>query len=131
MTSPSLITAEVSALAMAGQENFVPAAEELRPHSFLSLAPKTSASYPATPMPKSETPHQQTESPTAAETKEVTELSELDRELLLKASRSESMSSDASSVGAQKSSGRFLRLGPVHFGENNGKSDWSEQVVAE
>ncbi|PQE20747.1 hypothetical protein CJF30_00002055 [Rutstroemia sp. NJR-2017a BBW] len=116
---------------MAGQENFVPAAEELRPHSFLTLAPKTSASYPAAPMPQSETLNQQVESPTAADTKEVSELSELDREMLLKATRSESMSSDASSVGAQKTSGRFLKLGPVHGGENDGKGDWSEQVVAE
>ncbi|KAM3086506.1 hypothetical protein ACMFMG_000639 [Clarireedia jacksonii] len=123
MTSPSLTTSEVNALAMSGQENCVPAAEDLRPHSFLSLAPKTSASYPANPISKSETP--------PVETKEVSGLSELDRELLLKASRSESMSSDASSVGAQKSSGRFLKLGPVHFGENDGKGDWSEQVVAE
>ncbi|PQE28016.1 hypothetical protein CJF32_00005774 [Rutstroemia sp. NJR-2017a WRK4] len=131
MTSPFLTTAEVNALAMAGQENFVPAAEELRPHSFLTLAPKTSASYPAAPMPQSETLNQQVESPTAADTKEVSELSELDREMLLKATRSESMSSDASSVGAQKTSGRFLKLGPVHGGENDGKGDWSEQVVAE
>jgi len=131
MASPSLTTTEVSALAMADQENFVPAAEELRPHSFLSLAPKISASYPATPIPKSETLHQTAESPTVVEAKEVPELSGLDRELLLKASRSESMSSDASSVGAQKASGRFLKLGPVHFGENDGKGDWSEQVVAE
>jgi hypothetical protein len=41
---------------------------------------------------------------------------------LLKTRRSSSISSDGST---QKK--RFLKLGPVHFGEGDG--DWSEEVV--
>jgi len=111
MSTPS--NAEIAALAFSGQENFVPAAEEAaqdRPHTFLSLAPTTSASYPTSPLSKSPV-----QSPNAES---------LD-ELLLKTRRSSSLSSDTSGKR------RYLKLGPVHFGEGDGKGDWSEDVLAE
>ena len=49
---------------------------------------------------------------------------EVDAELL-KTRRSSSLGSDGSSKK------RFLKLGPVHFGEGDGKGDWSEDVIAE
>jgi len=84
--------------------------------TFLSLAPTTSASYPPTPLTKSpaQTPN--------AETPNV--LEGLDA-VMLKERRSSSMGSDGSSKR------RFLKLGPVHFGEGDGKGDWSEDVIAE
>jgi len=120
MSSPT--NAELSALASSGQEGFVPAAEEARqnaPHSFLTLAPTTSASYPTTPLIKSPA----TTSPAQQPTKNVAAES-LD-ELLLKTRRSSSLGSDASGKR------RYLKLGPVHFGEGDGTGDWSEDVLAE
>jgi len=46
-------------------------------------------------------------------------------EEVLKTRRSSSLSSDGSIKR------RFLKLGPVHFGEGDGTGDWSEAVVAE
>jgi len=105
--------AEIAALALSGQENFVPAAEEAAqglPHTFLSLAPTTSSSYPTSPLSKS---------PVQSPKEESLE------ELLLKTRRSSSLGSDASGKR------RYLKLGPVHFGEGDGKGDWSEDVLAE
>jgi len=145
------VTADTKALAMSGQENSVPAAEEARPHSFLSLAPKTSASYPASSISKSPAslaPRQPVEHSTivdelsekvAAAPEHAKILGDVDEDLL-KATRSESMSSEASnsttsSGGAHKTlnSKRFLKLGPVHFGESDGTGlgDWSEEVLEE
>ncbi|KAF7888335.1 uncharacterized protein EAF02_002876 [Botrytis sinoallii] len=148
----SMPASEIEALAMSGQENFVPAAEEAsqNSHSFLYLAPKTSASYPVAQSAKVSavlTPRQlgdQTRGTIGGE-----ELGEkgagdedggaknsgsIEQELG-KTARSESMSSEASnntisSVDGPKgmSSRRFLKLGPVHFGEA-GLGDWSEEVV--
>lgn len=81
MASQQQTTEELLSLSMSGQENFVPAAEEARPHTFLILAPTTSAPKPtvaATPMTDAEA----------------------------KARRSSSMSSNTSN--GQK---RFLKLG--------------------
>lgn len=142
------ITAEIKALAMSGQENFVPAAEEASQasHSFLYLAPKTSASYPVAQLSKASdglTPRQLVDQTRGSgegvkglseEVAQAKSLGVVEQELG-KATRSESMSSEASnstttSVGTQKgmSSKRFLKLGPVHFGEA-GLGDWSEEVV--
>ncbi|KAA8575144.1 hypothetical protein MFRU_002g02680 [Monilinia fructicola] len=152
------ITAEIKALAMSGQENFVPAAEEASQasHSFLSLAPKTSVGYPypaaqLSKLPGASTPRNLVdightrvaaggdefgEKRVGDDTNHAKGSGDTDAEKELgKASRSESMSSEASnsttsSVGTQKgmSSKRFLKLGPVHFGEE-GLGDWSEEVV--
>ncbi|KAK6612386.1 hypothetical protein ACHAO1_008645 [Botrytis cinerea] len=148
----SMHASEIQALATSGQENFVPAAEEAsqNSHSFLYLAPKTSAGYPVAQLakiPATLTPRQlgdQTRSRVGG--KELGEkgasdedgraknLGDIEQEVG-KASRSESMSSEASNstistVDLPKgmSSRRFLRLGPVHFGEA-GSGDWSEEVV--
>ncbi|KAI9648427.1 hypothetical protein NHQ30_003061 [Ciborinia camelliae] len=147
------ITAEIKALVVSGQENFVPAAEKASQasHSFLPLAPKTSAGYPVaqfSKLPGGLTPHQLADQTRGAirgeelgekgvgdgENGHAKSLGDVDQELL-KASRSESMSSEASnsttsSVGTQKGLNlkRFLKLGPVHSGEA-GLGDWSEEVV--
>lgn len=110
-------SADLLALAFSGQENFVPATEERRPSTFLSLAPTTSSSYPSTPLVKSHSPQSPLNDPTAAAAPNA---AALDSELL-KTRRSSSLSSN----GTQKR--RFLKLGPVHFGEGDG--DWSEEVV--
>jgi hypothetical protein len=135
MASPPT-RAEVLSLAFSGQENFVPAAEERRPSTFLSLAPTTSASYPSTPLIKApipqsplqeptQTPHSTQADPTPARLEAVVAAAPsaetIDSELL-KTRRSSSLSSDGST---QKK--RFLKLGPVHFGEGDG--DWSEEVL--
>ncbi|TGO36337.1 hypothetical protein BHYA_0128g00240 [Botrytis hyacinthi] len=148
----SMPASEIQALAMSGQENFVPAAEEASQdsHSFLYLAPKTSAGYPVAQSAKvfaALTPRQlgdQTrgtiggeelgEKVVSDEDGRAKNLGSIEQELG-KAARSESMSSEASnstvsSVDGPKgmSSRRFLKLGPVHFGEA-GLGDWSEEVV--
>jgi hypothetical protein len=121
-------------MAFLGQENFTPAAEEQRPARFLSLAPTTSASYPSSPTVKSPTtrsPEQaptETANPASARARNATPAvpSATAINEALKMRRSSSLSSDGSS---QKK--RFLKLGPVHHGEDGGKGDWSEEVVDE
>jgi hypothetical protein len=121
-------------MAFLGQENFTPAAEERQAPRFLSLAPTTSASYPSTPAAKSSTtqsshqaatqiPNNTAADPTATRTinpSAVPSAAVIDGTLKLR--RSSSLSSDGST---QKR--RFLKLGPVHFGES--KDDWSEEVI--
>ncbi|KAB8304495.1 hypothetical protein EYC80_003884 [Monilinia laxa] len=152
------ITAEIKALAMSGQENFVPAAEEASQpfHPFLSLAPKTSAGYPAarlSKLPGALTPRKLVdidhtrvaaggdrygEKRIGDEINHAKGLGDIDVEKELgKESRSESMSSEASNsetsgVGTQMgmSSKRFLRLGPVYFGEA-GLGDWITVIYSE
>ncbi|KAF4620136.1 hypothetical protein G7Y89_g14687 [Cudoniella acicularis] len=132
-------SAELLALASSGQENFMPAAEEAQqdlPHKFLSLAPTVSASYPSSPKPRSsiatplspsaQTPDNNQVEPTAA----IPEPKVLDSDLS-KSRRSSSMSSEGSNAGLNQRR-RFLRLGPVHYGEDrDGKGDWSEEVIVE
>ncbi|RAL68137.1 hypothetical protein DID88_008849 [Monilinia fructigena] len=149
------ITAEIKALAMSGQENFVPAAEEFEAdqafHTFLTLAPKTSAGYPAAQLSGALTPRKLVdvdhtraaaggdgfgEKRVGDEINHAKGLGDIDAGTeLRKASRSESMSSEASnnmtsSVGTLNgmSTKRFLRLGPVHSGEA-ALDDWSEKMV--
>jgi hypothetical protein len=103
MSSPSAET--IRALEEQAQ-NFIPEAAERRPSTFLSLAPTTSASYPQ--QPKSRL--------TSGALASVPEGHEIKR-------RTSSMSSDGNkSVGF-----RFLKLGPVHFGEHQEEqqSDWN------
>jgi len=112
---------ELLDLACSGQENNVPAAEEraqLATHTFLSLAPTTSASYPL-------------EKPAAKAISAESKPASTEEALALatptlpaeKVRRSSSLSSDGSVIQKR----RFLRLGPVHFGASEG--DWSEEVV--
>jgi hypothetical protein len=135
-------TNELIAMAFTGQENFIPVAEEQRPHRFLSLAPVMSASYPAIPIfdaptPKAPEPRFKdatTQTPAATQT-DFTPLAlnetglpaaPIVDEHEMKTRRSSSVTSDGS-VRAQRR--RFLKLGPVHFGVGDG--DWSEDVLEE
>jgi hypothetical protein len=126
-------------MAFMGQENFIPAAEEQRPARFLSLAPTTSASYPSTPAMKSPAPQSPVQAPTDSPNNTMAERTSA-RALnatstmpsaavideALKTRRSSSLSSEGST---QKR--RFLKLGPVHFGEGGGNNDWSEEALDE
>lgn len=120
---------ELLSIALSGQENMIPAAEERQqeaPHSFLSLAPTLSASYPvksATPKSPVQTATPNTTSAESAATSVVPSAADIDSELL-KTRRSSSLSSN----GSLSQKRRFLRLGPVHHdGSHNG--DWSEEVI--
>jgi len=121
-------TQELMDIAFAGQENFVPAAEEAqqqRPHTFLSLAPTTSASFPINKSPVPQSPVRIQTPPVDSIPAQATQIATAIDEVL-KQRRSSSLSSDGS---VQKK--RFLKLGPVHFGEGDGKGDWSEEVLEE
>jgi len=121
MSSPTT-NAEILALAFSDQENYVPTSEERRGSTFLSLAPHTDSSYPSMPVVKSQA--LQTPQNTPAEASEGVETiptTAIDTELL-KTRRSSSLSSDG---GVQKR--RFLKLGPVHYGESS--DDYSEEVL--
>ncbi|RDW87770.1 hypothetical protein BP5796_03464 [Coleophoma crateriformis] len=84
-----------------------------QPMQFLSLAPTTSSSYPATPAMKSPS--------LAAEKQEPALVTEANEAKIRRSS-----SSASSNVGGM----RFLKLGPVHFGADYGnEGDWSEVVV--
>lgn len=114
--------AELMAIALNGSENLVPAAEEFSQaaaHNFLSLAPTTSASYPT----MTKTPKSPEYKAVATADEEVTTpaLPVIDAEH--KTRRSSSLSSNGSLMAKK----RFLKLGPVHFGE--GEGDWSEEVI--
>ncbi|KAH6664123.1 hypothetical protein B0J14DRAFT_252426 [Halenospora varia] len=140
-TSPS---EEVLALAFAGQENFVPAAEEAQmdlPHTFLSLAPTVSASYPLSPKTRSamasdasppaqtsdDVQIEQTSAPAQTGTPAEPEVNQG-----IKSRRSSSMSSVGSNGQSPSQRRRFLRLGPVHYGEDkDGLGDWSEVAILE
>jgi hypothetical protein len=129
---------ELLSMAFLGQENFTPATEEQRAPRFLSLAPTTSASYPSTPAMKCPAPQSPVQAPmdtpnnTMADPTPAGALNTVPAmpsaaviDEAIKTRRSSSLSSDGST---QKR--RFLKLGPVHFGEG-GKDDWSEEVLDE
>jgi len=132
MSTPT--TQELIDMAFAGQENFVPAAEEAQqelPHTFLALAPTTSASFPLNKSPVPQSPvriptpnNTQIDTIPAQNATPALPMEAVDE--ILKQRRSSSLSSDGS---VQKK--RFLKLGPVHFGEGDGKGDWSEEVLEE
>ncbi|KAH7391235.1 hypothetical protein BKA64DRAFT_677146 [Cadophora sp. MPI-SDFR-AT-0126] len=119
----ALPSSEMLAIAFVGQENNVPAAEEraqLQTHTFLSLAPTTSASYPLTKaLPAAKTVTTESK-PVVSEEALALATPALPVE---KTRRSSSLSSDGSLMQKR----RFLKLGPVHFGASDG--DWSEEVV--
>lgn len=130
--------AEILAASMSAD---IPQPQIRRPSTFLSLAPTTSASYPqqrSSPPASIVSPKivaadvaatATTDSAAAAAVTETTPLAaeELDASGLPKHRRSSSLASDES--GNAKL--RFLKLGPVHWGEGDGKGDWSEVGVAE
>lgn len=134
MASPS--AAEIRAASMAADLH---QPHIRRPSTFLPLAPTTSASYPQQrPSPPASivspkivaTDVAAATSESAAAATEVAPLAaieELDASGIAKQRRSSSLASDES--GNAKL--RFLKLGPVHFGEGDGKGDWSEVGVAE
>ncbi|KUJ24205.1 uncharacterized protein LY89DRAFT_662959 [Mollisia scopiformis] len=117
--------AELMAIALNGSENLVPAAEErsqVAVHRFLSLAPTTSASYPT--LPKTTTPKSPVQTAIAGTDAAVeAAIPALPVDVEPKTRRSSSLSSN----GSLMSKRRFLKLGPVHFGEGDG--DWSEEVI--
>jgi hypothetical protein len=123
MTSPTLTTDELVALALGGSENMISAAEEREqnlPHTFLSLAPTTSSSYPLKPAPKTPVAQDPVMEATAPEAEVVT------IEGLEKTRRSSSLSSN----GSLSQKRRFLKLGPVHHGMHQGEEgDFSEVVI--
>jgi len=95
---------------------FTPVIAQRRPSTFLSLAPNTSDSYPRS---------QRTKQPLTAEAlAEVTKAGEDSAETTKR--RTSSLSSDASKL-------RFLKLGPVHWGEHQDdhKADFHEVAVVE
>lgn len=102
-----------------------------RPTTFLTLAPATSASYPVNPALKTSSATQITEMTSPASlTQSRTESPAVTGAPVLPVvlRRSSSLSSDGTGSAQKK---RFLKLGPVHHGENYGSGDWSEEVIAE
>jgi hypothetical protein len=114
-------SAEVRKLEEQAHGAFIPEAAEVPPSSFLSLAPTTSASFPQGPRLRQSTT---TTVPLTAAA--LAAASEEDQELVKR--RTSSLSSD----GVKRANvNRFLRLGPVHFGEHSDdhNSDWHEVAV--
>jgi hypothetical protein len=152
MTSPT----SAAILAMSAAADLPNTHAIRRPATFLSLAPTTSASYPQRPSPPASiaspkiaavdapaitSPVIAATEPAAATAGAVPEtaaaeigaVEELDASSgLPKHRRSSSLASDESASGIAGSPGRrFLKLGPVHWGEGDGKGDWTEVGVAE
>ncbi|KAH6853584.1 hypothetical protein B0I37DRAFT_10297 [Chaetomium sp. MPI-CAGE-AT-0009] len=94
---------------------FTPQITQRRPSTFLSLAPSTSASYPRTPRVK--------EPLTAEALAQQQQQASASTEEELAKRRTSSLSSDASKF-------RFLKLGPVHWGEHQGENDTDFHEVA-
>jgi len=93
---------------------------ERRPSTFLSLAPSTSDSYPRT---------QKTKDTAALTADALTQATKEDGSpvVMPKQHRTSSLSSDGS-----KTRLRFLKLGPVHWGEHQdteNQADWHEVAV--
>ena len=139
---PAQTREEFLALEVAEVATYVPVIEDSEigvvglpvglPHSFLSLAPTTSASYPVSRKnnPASEaakapiTEDGQVDIPLA-----IISVPQVSGHEMLNASRSSSMSSEASNASPSQRK-RFLRLGPVHDGEHADENgDWSEKVI--
>lgn len=95
--------------------DFPPQVTERRPSNFLSLAPKTSDSYPRTQRAKQQ--------PLTAEA-----LADAAKE---NSASAEAMKRRTSSLSSDGSKLRFLKLGPVHWGEHQDdhKEDFHEVAV--
>ncbi|KAK4202475.1 hypothetical protein QBC40DRAFT_169170 [Triangularia verruculosa] len=113
MSSP-LTPEQIRQLSEQAQE-FRPVNTFRRPSTFLSLAPSTSESYPRNQQPKGES------APLTAEA-----LAAVPQQQDEQKRRASSLSSDASKF-------RFLKLGPVHWGEHQDgvKEDFYEVAVEE
>jgi hypothetical protein len=83
---------------------FTPEIAERRPSTFLSLAPKISESYPRI---------QRTKQPLTAEA-----LAQVPKDDSTSASATEISKRRTSSLSSDASKFRFLKLGPVHWGEH-------------
>lgn len=123
MSSPA--TGDIRQLTEQAQPFTATTYRERRPSTFLSLAPDTSDSYPRTPKSK-ETPAPLTADALSQAAKE----GQQDSSPVVippKQHRTSSLSSDGS-----KTRLRFLKLGPVHWGEHQdaeNKADWHEVAV--
>lgn len=96
-----------------------------RPSTFLSLAPTTSASYPTQQRSSSITSlSQETAAPKEGEVATEAIASATITDTMHRRSSSSASSTDGSVVGQ-----RYLKLGPVHWGEGDGKGDWSESIA--
>jgi len=91
------------------------------PKNFLSLAPSTSESYPRTQKVTTKT--------TPALTADALAQIPVQEDAALKAAAERREST--TSTNSSKSGLRFLKLGPVHWGEHQdeNKGDWHEAVV--
>jgi hypothetical protein len=100
---------------------FTPQITQRRPSTFLSLAPSTSESYPRTPRVKQ---------PLTAEA-----LTQATQQQQPQASEEELAKRRTSSLSSDASKFRFLKLGPVHWGEHQGEgennTDFHEVAVVE
>ncbi|OAA62050.1 hypothetical protein SPI_04909 [Niveomyces insectorum RCEF 264] len=142
-------SSEAELLALSAQaKNFIPLAADKRPSVFLSLAPATSNSYPqpkkasaaaaaaatadatAVSAPVSTAPSGEDATATAAAAAAVTDAATTDDVAGdVKQRRSSSLSSTHSN---KRASGlRFLKLGPVHWGEHldDHQQDWCEAAI--
>lgn len=118
MSSPN--AAEIRQLSQQAQP--FTADRERRPSTFLSLTPNTSESHPRTQKAKDTTVSALTADALTQATKEGDS-----PVLMAKQHRTSSLSSDGS-----KTRLRFLKLGPVHWGEHQGaenQGDWHEVAV--
>ncbi|KAK1767083.1 hypothetical protein QBC33DRAFT_76721 [Phialemonium atrogriseum] len=114
---------------------FPPEAAERQLSAFLPLAPTTSASYPS----QTAKPQQQQQQQQQLELPPPVTPAVLPAEAVVVDASADQVKRRASSVGSSSSDGggkspvgfRFLRLGPVHWGEHPGdnKSDWHEAAV--
>lgn len=91
-----------------------------RPSAFLSLAPKTSDSYPRT---------QRTKQPLTAEA--LAEATKQDEASASTDADADATKRRASSLSSDASKRRFLKLGPVHWGEHQDEhqADFHEVAV--
>ncbi|KAH8883861.1 hypothetical protein GQ53DRAFT_752693 [Thozetella sp. PMI_491] len=105
-------------------QDFAPGAAERRlPSNFLSLAPNTSESYPREQRKPGSPSAMTTPLPlTAGALAEATE-----EDSTAAKRRASSLSSD----GSKSTARRFLKLGPVHWGEHQDdhKGDWHEVAI--
>lgn len=125
-------TEQINQLAQQAQPFVQP---QRRPSNFLPLAPATSDSYPRQrPRQMSESqiikPLQLTAGPPVEESMPLSPAQsqqQLSEAVAVKTRRTSSMSSDGSSSG-RSARLRYLKLGPVHWGEHQDESqaDWHE-----
>ncbi|KAM7206745.1 hypothetical protein V8F33_000388 [Rhypophila sp. PSN 637] len=124
MSSPT--TDEVRQLAEQAQPFTSTTYRERRPSTFLSLAPNTSDSYPRS----QQKPKDAAKAPESLTSESLSQPTKEDGTPIVlppKQHRTSSLSSDGSKSGL-----RFLKLGPVHWGEHQDaehQGDWHEVAV--